>query len=190
MVEVVNVKNRSTSKVCYKIDETGVRRTWAPGEIKKNISVEELEKASYTPGVLKLFEKYLVINEGEVCEHLGIAVEPEYFYSEDTIEELLLKGTLDQLLDCLDFAPGGVIDLLKDIAVKKQLNDVSKRNAIKEATGFDITSAIENVKFSTADTDKKENKTGRRAKPVGEKDAPKKSGRRTAAAKNKSDKED
>ena len=34
------------------------------------------------------------------------------------IKELLTKGTLDQLKDCLDFAPEGVIELLKRLQLK------------------------------------------------------------------------
>jgi hypothetical protein len=46
-------------------------------------------------------------------------------------------------LDALDFAPEGVIALIKDEAVKTNLNDMSKREAILDKTGFDVTKAIE-----------------------------------------------
>ena len=63
----------------------------------------------------------------------------------DTIEmlqELLTKGTLDQLKDCLDFAPEGVIELIKKIAVETELPDTLKRAAITKKTGFNIDNAI------------------------------------------------
>ena len=43
----------------------------------------------------------------------------------------------------MNFAPVGVIDLVKDIAVKVQLNDVRKRQLILEKTGFNVDKAIE-----------------------------------------------
>jgi len=36
-------------------------------------------------------------------------------------------GSLDEFLDCLDFAPEGVTDLIKTLAVELPLNDVAKR---------------------------------------------------------------
>lgn len=164
--KTVNVKNRGTGEVGYTLPDTGVRRTWMPGEVKKSISVAELEQATYIPGGQKLMQKYLVINDKEVCDYLGIETEPEYFYGEDEIKILLKSGTLDQLLDCLDFAPTGVLDLVKKIAVETKLNDVQKRQAIKDKIGFDITAAISNVEYAnTQETEGSATKT-RRAKPV------------------------
>src|SRR5699024_6283548 len=98
---------------------------------------------SYLPGGKTILEDYLIIeNEEAVTELLG-EVEPEYNYTEEDIKYLLEKGTLDQLKDTLDFAPSGVIDLVKDIAVKTELNDINKRNAIFEKTGFNVTSAVD-----------------------------------------------
>ena len=54
-----------------------------------------------------------------------------------------MTGSLDALLDCLDFAPTGVIELVKSLAVSLEINDISKRNAILEKTGFNVTKAIE-----------------------------------------------
>jgi hypothetical protein len=41
-----NVKNRSASTVLYKIPESGIRRTFAPGEVKR-IDYDELLHLSY-----------------------------------------------------------------------------------------------------------------------------------------------
>ena len=43
---ICSVKNRSSSQVCYRIPEDGIRRTFAPGEVKK-INYNELEKLSW-----------------------------------------------------------------------------------------------------------------------------------------------
>ena len=182
----VNVLNRSTGSAGYIVPDTGVHRNWSPGEIKKNISVAELEQATFAPGGRKLIQKYLVINDPEVCEYLGIETEPEYFYGEKEIKTLLETGTLDQLLDCLDFAPGGVIELVKKIGLQTKLNDIQKREAIRKATGFDITKALENVDYanSTEEGEAVETKKTRRSKPV-EAEPKKPAGRRAAEPKYK-----
>ena len=50
--------------------------------------------------------------------------EPEYHYTEDDIKTLLISGTLDQFLDCLDFAPDVIKDMIKDLAVELPVNDM------------------------------------------------------------------
>ena len=57
---------------------------------------------------------------------------------------MLQNGSLDELKDALDFAPSGVIQIIKDQAVALPIYDVRKRQAILEMTGFDVTSAIAN----------------------------------------------
>ena len=63
--------------------------------------------------------------------------------SEQQIVDLLKNGTLDAFLDCLDFAPVGVMDLVKKYAIALPLNDSAKREALKKKTGFDISKALE-----------------------------------------------
>lgn len=140
-----NVTNRSSSQVIYSIPELNLRREFAPGETKK-ISYEELEKLSYRPGGAALMANYLQIQEIEVLDKLNMHTEIEYHMSIEEIKQLLLNGTMDQFLDCLDFAPSGVIDIIKDLSVKLPLNDMSKRKAILDKTGFNVTKAIENSK--------------------------------------------
>jgi hypothetical protein len=47
--------------------------------------------------------------------------------SEAQIQKLILTGTLDEFLDCLDFAPIGTIDLLKAYCVSLPVTDYEKR---------------------------------------------------------------
>ena len=141
---MVKVTNRDSGTAGYIIPElNNLRRTFAPHETKE-ISMGELRSLSYIPGGLVMIEEYFIIdNKDAVKELLNKEVEPEYYYTEKEITELLLHGSLDQLLDCLDFAPTGVIELVKSLAVSLEINDISKRNAILEKTGFNVTKAIE-----------------------------------------------
>lgn len=139
-----NVKNRSAGVATYKIPELGVRRAFQPGEIKK-ISAEELEKLTYRPGGMALLANFLQIMEPEAISRVGLNPQPEYYMSEQDIKNLLLNGSLDEFLDCLDFAPPGVIDLVKKMSVSLPLGDISKRKALKDKTGFDCDAALKHV---------------------------------------------
>lgn len=137
------VKNRSASVCCYRIPEDGIRRTFAPGESKK-ISYDELNKLTYQPGGRELLANFLQVQGEVVLAELGIPTEDEYYMSEQQIVDLIKTGSLDAFLDCLDYAPVGVIDLLKQFAVSIPLTDFNKRKALLEKTGFDVDRAIKN----------------------------------------------
>jgi hypothetical protein len=64
--------------------------------------------------------------------------------NENNVVELLKHGTLDEFLDCLDFAPEGVIELIKKYAVELPLDNYEKRQALKNKTGFDVDAAVAN----------------------------------------------
>ena len=144
MSEVYNVKNRSAGVAVYKIPELGVRRSFAPGEVKQ-ISAEELEKLTYQPGGMAMLSGFLQIMEPEAIKRVGLNPQPEYHMSEKDIARLLTSGSLDEFLDCLDFAPPGVIDLIKKMSVSLPLGDISKRRALKDKTGFDCDAALKHV---------------------------------------------
>lgn len=139
-----NVKNRSAGVAVYKIPELGVRRSFAPGEVKQ-ISAEELEKLTYRPGGMAILSNFLQIQSTEGLQRVGLNPQPEYHMSEQDIAKLLTTGSMDAFLDCLDFAPPGVIDLIKKMSVSLPLGDINKRRALKEKTGFDCDAALKHV---------------------------------------------
>lgn len=137
------VKNRSASTVLYTIPEDNIRRRFTPGE-EKRISYEELLHLSYQPGGRELMASFLQIKSEGVPKSFGIKTEPEYYMDEKQVINLLKNGTLDQFLDCLDFAPEGVIELIKKFSVSLPLDNYEKRQALKAKTGFDVDAAIAN----------------------------------------------
>ena len=162
----VHVTNRGRGAVGYTIPElNGLRRQFQPGETKR-LSFEELEKLSWMPGGRYILENELVIDNQEVIDYLLGGVEPEYFYTEEEVRALLTEGTLDQLRDCLDFAPQGVIQLVKELAVSIPCNDVKKREIILDKTGFDVTNILEMLKDDDEEPVGIEQNSGRRAAPV------------------------
>ena len=152
--DLVKVQNRDNGSVGYTIpDLNNLHRTYQPNETK-NITMDELRKLSYVPGGMEILRNYLVILDEEAREEILSDVEPEYYLTKDGVKKLLLEGSLDALLDCLDFAPSGVVDLVKDVAVEIELNDVKKRDAILNKTGFNVTNAININKDTTEETEK------------------------------------
>ena len=161
----IKVTNRDNGSVGYSVPDLGVHRTFQPKE-SKEISAEELRKLSYLPGGDVIIKDYLIIHNEELLKELLGEVEPEYYYSEDEVKTLLLSGSLEQLQDCLDFAPNGVIDLIKSLAVSLKIDNVSKRKAIQDKTGFNVTRAIEINEETDEETASKESAQGRRAAPI------------------------
>lgn len=178
---LIKVINRDNGTVGYTIPDLGnLHRNFQPRE-EKEATMDELRKLSYLPGGIVILKDCLIIKNKEALEELLPEVEPEYFYSEEDIKKLLLTGSLDQLMDCLDFAPIGVIDLVKELAVKLKINDISKREAIFEKTGFNVSKAIE-INKETDENEIPKEKI-RRATPVSSTSTS--TGRRTAPPKYK-----
>lgn len=180
--KMVKVINKFNGTVGYDVPEMGVHRNFYPKE-SKEISFEELERLSFVPGGDVILRNYLeIVDEDAIMALFNEKPEPEYHYSENDIKQLLTTGTLDQFLDCLDFAPDVIKDMIKDLAVELPLNDMAKRQAIQDKLGFDVTKAIEikNTKYDgeTENIIEKENKTGRRAAPIKSDVAAAPSGRR------------
>ena len=175
----IKVTNRDTGSVGDATPDLGnLQRRFEAGETKE-VTMEELRKLSYTIGGNVILKEYLLIHNKEAVEELLGTVEPEYYYEEEDVKNLLEKGTLDELKDCLDFAPEGTIELVKKVAVETELNDIRKRAAIQEATGFNINSAIE-INKETSEEKPEETKVRRASAPKQEA-APAPTGRRTAA---------
>ncbi len=150
MSKMCNVKNRGAGYVTYRIPEDGIRRSFAPGEVK-SISFEELEKLTYQAGGMAILTKYLQVQDVETINKFNMRVEPEYHMSEKDIANVMMSGSLDAFLDMLDFAPVAVIDLVKDMSVKLPLVDMAKRKALKEKTGFDVDAALKHIEEDKED---------------------------------------
>ena len=168
----VKVWNRNGANTVYYIDELRMLREFAPagrhGDVLM-IPISELQALSYIQGGHTLLTQHLLIKEQEVCEFLGVPVEPEYYYGVEEVKTLLKEGTLEQLMDCLEFAPSGVKDLLVKYAVDEKVDSYEKRDLITKATGVNITARIKNNELSGPESEGVEEKVGtssRRAAPI------------------------
>ena len=175
--KIVRVTNRDNGHVGYRIpDMNNLVRDFSANETK-NITVEELKKLAYISGGPTLIRDYLVIEDPEVVEEILGDVEPEYYYNEEDVKKLLLNGSLDELKDCIEFAPKGTVDLVKQLAVELPVNDITKRKAILDMTGFNVDAAIM-INEETKDEMENTQRVRRVHEPV--KEEVKSTGRRTA----------
>lgn len=173
MNETVKVLNRFLGQTTYVIPELHIRRTFQRGA-EQEVPFKELQYLKYQAGGEEMLRNILMIEDEEALEKLVGDVEPEYHYTESDVENLLLNGSLEQLEDALDFAPLGVIELIKEKAVSLKLSDINKRDAIAKKTEFNVTKAINNIELEkkaeqeevSDTTDKKENLSGRRTQPM------------------------
>ena len=136
---MIKVLNRDNGSVVYSIPEmNGLTRVFQSGETKE-VSFEELQKLSYIPGGMYLLQNNLVILDNKQAINLLLGeVEPEYSYTKEDIINLMKNGSLDEFLDCLDFAPEGVKDLIKTLSIEMPLTDTRKMDAFKKKTGTDL----------------------------------------------------
>lgn len=176
--KIYTVKNRSVGMVVYNIREDNIRREFSAGETKR-IPYGELEKLSYQPGGRELMTNYLQIQEADATDNLGIKREIEYDMSEQDVVTLIKEGSIDEFLDCLDFAPEGIIDLIKHLAIQLPMTDTEKCKALKDKTGYDVLAALahleqERLDEKSAEAAPAEKTSERRVKPA----APVQEGRR------------
>ena len=177
MSTMYRVKNRGASTVVYKIADKGIRREFKPGQVMQ-ISSEELEELTFQPGGTLILSQFLQILDLEGIQAVRIKTEPEYHMDEAAVAQLITSGSLDAFLDCLDFAPIGVIDLIKKLSIFIPMVDIQKRKALKEKTGFDVEAALKHQEEDREDTQTTILKTNNGERRVKTEEVP--AGRRTA----------
>ena len=180
MSTMYRVKNRGASTVVYKIADKGIRREFKPGQIMQ-ISSEELEELTFQPGGTMILSQFLQILDLDGIQAARIKTEPEYHMSEADVAKLITSGSLDAFLDALDFAPIGVIDLIKKLSISIPMVDIQKRKALKEKTGFDVEAALKHNEEDKEDDQKTILKTNNGGERRVKTDVP--AGRRTSAPK-------
>ena len=169
MENIVSVTNRNNGFTGYTIPDLNITRTFNIGQIKQ-VTLDELKQLQFVEGGDYLLKHCLIINDKNALEVLNMSdVEPEYFYTEAEIKELLTNGSLDQLEDALNFAPEGVIEIIKSMAIKMELPDTRKRKIISDKTGLNIDNAImvnEVMKEEHSDVTEKAEIKVRKAAPI------------------------
>lgn len=137
----MKVYNRSDSNVTYSLPELNTRRVFALGE-SKELEPKEMEALWQMDGGMTIIKDYLCVDDKEWVEaHWDAPI--EYFWKTDDVKKCLLEDSLELFQETLEYAPAGVIDLIKMLAWQLPISDLNKIEAIRQATGFDTLAAIE-----------------------------------------------
>ena len=168
--DLIVVRNRNNGKTGYTLDNN-FHRDFSFQEEKK-VPFEELKRLSYAPGGKYLLDNYLVVENQEALDLLNMKVEPEYFYDEARIRELLFTyDNIDEFADFLDFAPVGAIEIAKTIAIDERIPDVRKREMLSKKTGLNINNAIMVNEIMNADDETPAEEEKQRRVPIKQEEA-------------------
>lgn len=171
---LVTIENMVGHDVSYIISSLGVRRKLMPG-VPFQVKAQELRALYAEPGGETLLRDYLRVKEPKLQREFGISEDQiEYNWTVKDVDDVLLEKPEEYLLDALDFAPQGIIDLIQSRAIELELPNMNKRKAIMKKTGVNITKSIENRHAYDDSTNTSNNvaqKRSRRVKETAE-DAP------------------
>lgn len=140
----IQVQNLTAHRVGFS-DEDTHRRFIFQGYEKKTIPAEILRRLNYSRGGAVLLREYLSVKNDELAREFGVDVEDivEYNWTAEDVDRVLTTGTVDELLDALDFGPEGIKDLILERGRAIGVTDVNKVKAIKEKTGCDLSHVAE-----------------------------------------------
>lgn len=163
----VPVRSRTEGSVAYKLDSLRVARSWPKSGAVLQISIDELKELMVYPGGEYILRNLVIIEDEAVrIEILGAEVQPEYNYTEDEIKYLLYEAEDNALLDCLDYAPVGVLELIKEFSLEKMPNTTAKIKAINQKLNINLNKIIEMMRDDNDDAAKQSTTNGRRTAPV------------------------
>lgn len=158
--KLIKVLNRSDGIVTYHLPElNNTRRVFNLGE-SKDISEKELNALFQMNGGAELIRHFLMVDDREWVKKTFDAP-IEYFWGYDEVKKCLLEDDVEWFSETLDYAPQGVIDIIKLLSWQLPVKDLNKIHIIMEKLGFDVLGAIEVMKKPT-DNLPKETKQGRR----------------------------
>lgn len=147
----IPVQSRAKSQVVYKIDSLRVERLWSKTGDIINIPIDELIELATVSGGKKMLEDYLLIEDKEALSVIfDHELAPEYSYKEAELDFILHKGTNEQLLDALDYAPQGALDLIKIMAIQNKPDTTIKIEAINKKFGINLNTIIKNAEIEEA----------------------------------------
>jgi hypothetical protein len=157
---MVEVTNNSTGSVSYYSEFSRTLRKWDKPNTTKKISLEELRELVGSSGGYELLENFLLIKNMDVREDLGLPVNKEYLLDEKEIKALL-KKSVDVLESTLENTSDSIKEKIAQSSIDTKLSDLDKLEIIKDHTGVDVLTAIQEKKEEEKEqkaTDKKKAK--------------------------------
>lgn len=141
----VKVRNMVDYNVGYKIEEDNIRRQFSPHEVK-TVTAGELRKLDYTRGGHVLLTSYLAVQNKSLAQEFGVDEDSyanEYNWDAAKVDQVLLNEPVEVLQDAMDFAPEGILQLIKDRAIALRLDSMDKRKVISDAMKIDLNGMID-----------------------------------------------
>ena len=159
-IEVVNLTNH---KVGYNLVDENLHRSLQPNEHRR-ILAGELRRLNYQKGGHILLTNYLSVKNAELAREFGVDIDNqiEYNWTPEDVDRVLQTGTIEELMDAMDFAPEGIKQRLAARAVELKISDSNKRKVITDNSPYDIDAQIKNVEAATADEEPVETKPKQR----------------------------
>jgi hypothetical protein len=142
---MVEVTNNSTGSVSYYSEFSRTLRKWDKPNSTKKISLEELRELVGSSGGYELLENFLLIKNMEVREDLGLPVNKEYMLDEKEIKAVL-KKSVDVLETTLENTSDSIKEKIAQSAIDTKLSDLDRLEIIKEYSGVDVLTAIQEKK--------------------------------------------
>jgi hypothetical protein len=142
---MVEVTNNSTGSVSYYSEFSRTLRKWDKPNSTKKISLEELRELVGSSGGYELLENFLLIKNMDVREDLGLPVNKEYMLDEKEIKAVL-KKSVDVLENTLENTSDSIKEKIAQSAIDTKLSDLDKLEVIKEYSGVDVLTVIQEKK--------------------------------------------
>lgn len=133
----MKVMNRSTGTAGYSLPELNIRRVFNVGEIKELKDKEILALYNTDAGRLMLCQILQVQNKEFVQKEIWPDAPVEYFWTIEDIKKCMLEESAELFAETLEYAPEGVVDIMKDLAWRTPLTDLNKCTIMKQKLGFD-----------------------------------------------------
>ena len=139
----MKVMNRSTGQAGYALPELNIRRVFNIGEIKelKDNEIRALYNTDAGRGMLTHILQ--VQNKDFVLKEIWPDAPIEYFWTIEDIKKCIYEDSVELFAETIDYAPDGVVDIIKDLAWRGPMNDLNKCNVLRDKLGFDPIAAHE-----------------------------------------------
>lgn len=141
----MKIKNRSNTTASYALENLSIRRQLRPGE-EIEITKAEFKELLYLRGGSTFIREYLLISQ-DIAEEFDLEFEPEFWLDEAQVAALIEKGSYAQLASCLDFAPTGVLEIVKNYALKGKPLTSDKKELINSKLKINIDTMLQNQTY-------------------------------------------
>lgn len=130
----MKVINRSAETISYDLPELHIKRHFELNE-EKDIPEEELKALWQTLGGNYQIKNLLLVEDKEwVKDHWDAPI--EYFWHAEDVKNCVLHDEPELFEETLDYAPEGVVEMIKEYAWRLPMQDLNKVEILERKTGF------------------------------------------------------